>query len=245
MPPSPALAGPHARCYDAAVIEDRPKNGLWPTDAAFRPTLEWERGRWLDGDLLVAGLDEVGRGPLAGPVVAAAVVLPVEARWQWLAEVRDSKLLSPSRRLRLASAIEDHALAVAIGTVSAALIDRFGIVAATRRAMGAALAQLSVQPQHLLIDALLLPEQSIPQTALIHGDNRSISIACASIVAKVARDRMLIQFDTFYPGYGLADHKGYGTPAHLEALRRLGPSVIHRRSFAPVRVAHERWLARC
>lgn len=199
------------------------------------PNREWEERLWCAGIEHVAGLDEVGRGPLAGPVVAAAVVLPRGADWPWLAEVRDSKLLTAARRETLAPAIHEHAVAVGIGVAAAAFIDRFGIVPATRRAMGRALSDLVVQPQHLLIDALRLPAEPTPQTAIIHGDRLCLSIACASIVAKVARDRMMAVLDRYYLGFGLAQHKGYGTPAHLAALQLLGPSPIHRRSFAPVR----------
>jgi ribonuclease HII len=221
--------------HSARLLLDDPSS-------AVVPSFTWENELWQVGIDLVAGLDEVGRGPLAGPVVAAAVVLPVGANWPWLAEVRDSKLLSAIRRESLAICIREQAVAVAVGVAAAAYIDRFGIVAATRRAMGRALAGLPLRPQHRLVDALHLPEQAVPQTPIIHGDSLCRSIACASIVAKVARDQMMVGLDRCYPGYGLGQHKGYGTPAHLDALQRLGPSPIHRRSFAPVRdrLARER-----
>jgi ribonuclease HII len=183
----------------------------------------------------VAGIDEVGRGPLAGPVVAAAVVLPPFLDAPWLPLVRDSKLLSPARRAQLACLIRRDALAVGVGAASAADIDRVGLMAATRTAATSALARLGAPPQFLLLDAMLLPDQPIDQAGVIDGDARVVSIACASIVAKVERDQMMEQLEGGFPGYGFARHKGYGTAEHLCALDRLGPSPVHRRSFAPVR----------
>jgi ribonuclease HII len=200
------------------------------------PTLAYEAALWGDGIEAIAGLDEVGRGPLAGPVVAAAVVLPPSvARAPWLAQVRDSKLLSARQREGLAGRIRAEAMAVGVGAVSAAEIDATGIVPATRRAMALALRHCGTSPAHLLIDALRLPDLRVPQTAIVHGDALCVSIACASIVAKVARDCLMTEVSTLYPVYGFAQNKGYGTRHHLEALARYGPSPIHRRSFAPVR----------
>jgi ribonuclease HII len=152
--------------------------------------------------------------------------------------VRDSKLLSPARRESLDVAIRSLALAVGIGTVSAAALDVIGVAEATRRAMGEALERLEMQVEHLLIDALTLPHE-LPQTPLIHGDALCVSIACASIVAKVARDRMMDDLAPTFPGYGFSQNKGYGTPQHLRALEELGPCTIHRRSFAPLRIEPE------
>lgn len=199
------------------------------------PTFEFESALWREGVTAVAGIDEVGRGPLAGPLVAAAVILRPGCDAHWLSEVRDSKCLPPARRERLAAVIRRDALAAGVGAVPAGVVDGIGLTAATRRAMQLAVAYLAVSPRHLLIDALRLPDEPLPQTPIVHGDARSLSIACASIVAKVARDRMLVRLDGRFPGYDLAQNKGYGTAAHLAALIRLGPCPIHRRTFAPVR----------
>jgi ribonuclease HII len=183
----------------------------------------------------VAGLDEVGRGALFGPVVAAAVVLspasPIEG-------LNDSKQLSPARRRSLDAIIRERAAAWAVAEVDAATIDRINIYQATRLAMKLAVESLPAVPDYLLVDALTL-DLPIPQQSLIKGDARCHAIAAASIVAKVYRDRRLCEWDGTYPGYSLSAHKGYGTARHLEALRRLGPSPLHRMSFAPVRLAAE------
>ena len=207
--------------------------------ASQRPTLVFEQRFWTQGYRFVAGLDEAGRGALAGPVVAAAVILSPEANHEPLlaAGVRDSKLLTPSRRDRLFELVRQQAEGWAVGLVAASEIDRLGIVAATQRAMGLALQQLPMPPEALLIDYLRLPEQRLPQQPITHGDQLSLSIAAASILAKVTRDQMLVAYDTAYPGYGFARHKGYGTEAHRAALARLGPCVLHRRSFRPLREA--------
>ena len=222
----------------ASGLSPGPSNKL-RSPRSVPPSLKWERVLWRSGLRAIAGIDEVGRGPLAGPLVAAAVVLPPSPRRvPWLRSVRDSKLLSPARRESLDVAIRSLALAVGIGTVSAAALDVIGVAEATRRAMGEALERLEMQVEHLLIDALTLPHE-LPQTPLIHGDALCVSIACASIVAKVARDRMMDDLAPTFPGYGFSQNKGYGTPQHLRALEELGPCTIHRRSFAPLRIEPE------
>ena len=184
------------------------------------------------GYALVAGIDEAGRGAWAGPVVAAAVILPrLASRQAALRGVRDSKLLSPAQRQALFEQIRRAALAVGVGMASHAEIDELGIVPAVRLAVARALASLESQPAHLLVDYLDLPECPIPQTALVKGDARSLSIAAASVLAKTARDARMVELDALHPGYGFTRHKGYGTLAHRQAIRRLGPSPIHRLTF--------------
>ena len=199
------------------------------------PTWAEERRLLREGYRLIAGVDEVGRGPLAGPVVAAAVILDPSLGLPWYEELRDSKALSARQRERLAPLITEAAVAVGTGAAGHEEIDALGIVPAIRAAMTRAVASLSVKPDHLLIDAVPLPEAKLPFRSLTKGDALCRSIAAASIVAKVARDRHMVQEDTAYPGYGFAHHKGYATREHLEGLARLGPCPIHRRSFAPVR----------
>jgi len=203
---------------------------------ASAPDRAIERDWQALGFRLVAGVDEVGRGPLAGPVVAAAVILPRRDP-DWLCYVRDSKLLAPAQRERLACLIRREARAYGVGVASARRIDEIGIAAAAREAMRQALTLLAITPDALLLDAFHLDGVPQPQEAIIRGDARCSAIAAASIVAKVARDRMLDGFDQRYPGYGLARNRGYATAEHLAALARLGPSPIHRRSFAPLRLA--------
>jgi ribonuclease HII len=201
------------------------------------------------GFLHIAGLDEAGRGAWAGPVVAAAVVLPLlrgraaeVSLPEELIPVRDSKLLSPARREELFRAIQTTALAVGVGMVTAEEIDAQGIVPATRLAMRMALSGLNPAAQHLLIDYLLLPEVELPQKAMAHGDTFCYSIAAASIVAKVQRDHLMVELGARFPEYGFSQHKGYGTRAHRTALAQLGPSPIHRLSWAPCRgLSHEDW----
>jgi ribonuclease HII len=183
----------------------------------------------------IAGIDEVGRGALAGPVVAAAVILPCQIEAPWISEVRDSKQLTPARRELLFHRIHEVAISVGIGLAPHSFIDAQGIIKATRLAMKLAIEKLSPPAESLLIDYMRLPEVRLPQKGITNGDNLCFSIACASIVAKVARDRLMVEFDRVYPGYGLARHKGYGTREHLECLVRLGPCPIHRQSFRPVR----------
>ena len=177
-----------------------------------------------------AGLDEAGRGPLFGPVVAAAVVLNPEKE---ILYINDSKKLSEKRREAVYPQIMEKALGVGVGIVSPARIDEINILQATYEAMKQALASLPASCGHgiLLLDALTLPDINMPQVPIIKGDGKSLSIAAASIVAKVTRDRLMAQAEERYPGYGLAQHKGYGTAAHMEALRRLGPTPEHRKSF--------------
>jgi ribonuclease HII len=199
------------------------------------PTFLFEQDLWAQGADFVAGVDEVGRGPLAGPVVAAAVILPPKARFPWLERVRDSKVLPPRRREELAQRIRDEATAFGIGVVPHHVVDVLGIVKATCAAMQTALDELANQPDFVLIDAMRLPRCPLSQRAIVHGDAQSLSIACASIVAKVARDRMMLDAERRFEGYGFAHNKGYATRDHLDALLRLGPCAIHRRTFAPVR----------
>jgi ribonuclease HII len=194
-----------------------------------------ERSLWRRGITFIAGVDEVGRGPLAGPVVAGAVVLHPGHRSAWLSRVRDSKQLAPKARSDIAACIWDDAVAASVAFVSERTIDRIGIAEAARQAMIQAVGDLQWRPHHLIIDAFRLPACSIPQTAIIRGDSISPSVACASIIAKVARDRFMEDQDALYPEYGFRRNKGYATRHHLEALRRLGPSLPHRRSFAPIR----------
>jgi ribonuclease HII len=196
----------------------------------LRCTLRFEKNAWASGAAMVAGVDEVGRGSLFGPVVAAAVILDPAYRIRGL---RDSKLLPQERRELLAPRIREHAVAWAIAAVDAARIDQINIYQASRVAMREAVTRLQPAADHLLIDALRL-DCDLPQRAIIHGDALSASIAAASILAKVERDRMMCEWDAVFPEYGLASHKGYSTPKHLAALQEYGPSPLHRQSFAPV-----------
>ncbi len=201
-----------------------------------RPHLDYEAALLSRGCVAVAGLDEVGRGTLAGPVVAGAVILPSACAGGWLRLINDSKKLTPAQRDEACAEITSRCVSHATGGCDSAEIDRMGIVAATRTAMARAIELLEPQPDHLLIDALSLRAVRIPQTPIIKGDAISLSIAAASIVAKVTRDRLMATvLEGRYPGYGFAEHKGYGTAEHLSALRRMGPTPIHRMTFAPVR----------
>lgn len=199
-----------------------------------------ERELWRRGTDVVAGVDEAGRGPLAGPVVAAAVVFP--CRWlesgfdERLRDLTDSKQLTEQQREDYFSILTTHAeIQFAIAAVDVECIDRINILQATHRAMNEALARLQPAPQHALVDGRPVKTMRVAQTALVKGDARSYSIAAASVLAKVTRDRLMMEMDKQYPGYGFAEHKGYGTPRHLAALTQLGPCAIHRRSFAPLR----------
>ena len=191
----------------------------------------FERAARQLGWTRIAGIDEAGRGALFGPVVAAVVVLNPKRR---IVGLDDSKKLTPERRAELAPRIQEHALAWAVAEIDASRIDAWNIYQASRQAMTAALQQLSIVPDYLLLDAMHL-DVLIEQKSLIKGDAKSVSIAAASILAKTHRDARMNEWDLIYSGYGLAQHKGYGTPEHLEALKRLGPTPLHRNSFAPVR----------
>lgn len=205
---------------------------------AERANLVHENALWAVGHRAVAGADEAGRGAWAGPVVAAAVILPSDpgAAAPLLGRVDDSKRLTPGARERAFRLIQEHALAVGVGMMPAGEIDRAGIAAATRGALWAALDALAVAPDFVLVDYLILPGLPWPQRGIPHGDAVSLSIAAASIVAKVTRDRWMAAQEGEFPGYGFARHKGYGVAAHAEALARLGPCVLHRRSFRPVAI---------
>lgn len=200
------------------------------------PTLEFEHALWQLGIVHVAGIDEAGRGALAGPVAAAAVILPPDGSIATTLEgVRDSKMMTPSQRETWSCCIRDVALTWSLGFASPGEIDTLGIVPATCLAARRALAKLEPPAEHLLLDYLLLPDVPQPQTALVKGDLRSLSIAAASVIAKTGRDAILVELDDQYPGYGFAAHKGYGTKFHREAIQQLGPSPVHRFSFAPMR----------
>lgn len=177
---------------------------------------------------LICGIDEAGRGPLAGPVVAGAVILPKDCEILYL---NDSKKLSPAKREALYEEIMEKAEAVGVGMASPARIDEINILQATYEAMREAVDNLGVTPELLLNDAVTIPDVSIPQVPIIKGDAKSVSIAAASIIVKVTRDRLMVQYDEILPGYGFARHKGYGSKDHIEAIRRLGPTPIHRRTF--------------
>lgn len=177
---------------------------------------------------VICGIDEAGRGPLAGPVAAAAVVLPKDCEILYL---NDSKKLSPKRRDALYEEIMEKAEAVGVGLTDAARIDEINILQATYEAMRAAVGQLGMVPEVLLNDAVTIPGLSMEQVSIVKGDARSVSIAAASILAKVTRDRLMVQYEEILPGYGFAKHKGYGSQGHIEALKRLGTSPIHRKTF--------------
>jgi ribonuclease HII len=200
------------------------------------PDFLFEAALWGAGIERIAGIDEAGRGALAGPVAVAALILPDEPNLsESLSGVLDSKELTAAERERWSVLLRRIAVAWGVGFASHAEIDDIGIVPAVHLAARRALERLSPAPEHLLIDYLLVPDHPTPQTALIKGDARSLSIAGASILAKTARDALLCELDAEYPGYGFAEHKGYCTPGHLDALARLGACPVHRRSYAPVR----------
>ncbi|HSQ00328.1 MAG TPA: ribonuclease HII [Candidatus Dormibacteraeota bacterium] len=199
--------------------------------ARRRVLLRHERALWTQGLMHVAGVDEVGVGPLAGPLVAAAVILPHECE---VRGIDDSKKLTAARREALRAEIEACAVAVGIGVVEVRDVERLNTYWASIEAMRRAVAALAVPPQQVLVDARHIPGLAMPQLALVKGDARSYSIAAASIVAKVVRDAMMTQLDGCYPAYGFARHMGYGTAEHLAALERHGPCPAHRRSFLPV-----------
>lgn len=200
------------------------------------PDLSLELGLLGRGVAPVAGADEAGRGPLAGPVVAAAVILPpgLDGGEDWLRLLDDSKRLNAVRREWAFAAVREYALDWAVGVVGAAEIDRIGVGVAALRAMMLAVDGLGVRPAHLLLDYIPVRHCDYPYDAVVKGDRRSYSIAAASNVAKVTRDRMMADYERVYPGYGFGRHKGYATAFHRERLREIGPCAIHRRSFAPV-----------
>jgi len=208
--------------------------------AKFWNRLAHERDLWQKGLTVVAGVDEAGRGPLAGPVVAAAVVLPcgwsetgLDGRLRGL---NDSKQLTEAQREDYYSVLTSHPeIRWAVARVEVEIIDRINIYQAAHRAMNLALGQLQPPPEHVLVDGRPVKSMRFPNTPLVKGDARSYSIAGASVLAKVTRDRLMRESDRLYPGYGFAEHKGYGTPRHLAAIQTLGPCPIHRRSFAPFR----------
>ena len=202
----------------------------------LRPTLIHEYKLREAGYSHIAGVDEAGRGAWAGPIAAAAVILPLTDSdlASSLQNVRDSKLMTPSLRLTMYSRIQKTALCIGLGISSSEEVDELGVLGATYQAMCRALHSLSIPPQHVLIDHLKLPNYPTPQTPLTKGDRDVLSIAAASIIAKVARDEIMKAWDSIYPGYGFSHHKGYGTFEHRKALQQLGPIHIHRKTFAPV-----------
>ena len=200
------------------------------------PSLDIERALWSNGALWVAGVDEAGRGALAGPVTAAAVILPqIKDFTKHLYGVRDSKKMSPTQRDKWSISIRANAVTYGIGLASSQEIDAIGILSATKLAALRAIDQLSVIPDHLLIDHFKIPDLVIPQTSISKGDTVSLTIAAASVLAKTSRDDVLRKWSSNYPGYGFDLHKGYGTSAHLDAIKALGPTEIHRMTFAPLK----------
>ena len=199
--------------------------------------LRYEKKTWRNGAALVAGVDEAGRGPLAGPVVAAAAILPHEFKHKTL---NDSKQLSPELRDEIYAELTGRSdILWGVGVSEVEIIDSYNILRATWRAMHLALEALPIQPDHVLIDGLRVPAIRLPQTAIVGGDGKSFSIAAASVIAKVTRDRMMLAIHEQYPQYNFSQHKGYGTPEHLAALAQHGPCPVHRRSVAPVRQTQE------
>ncbi|MGT2665906.1 ribonuclease HII [Streptococcus rifensis] len=201
-------------------------------EARLEKMLRYERAFYQEGVEFLAGIDEVGRGPLAGPVVAAAVILPKNCKIKGL---NDSKKIPKTKHEAIYQVVVDQALAIGIGVMDNQIIDQVNIYEATKLAMEAALEQLSVQPEALLIDAMTLERVNLPQQAIVKGDGNSLSIAAASIVAKVTRDKMMATYDQQYPGYGFAQNAGYGTASHLEGLKNQGVTPIHRTSFEPIK----------
>ena len=204
------------------------------------PTLDMEIGLYRRGIFPVAGVDEAGRGPLAGPVVSAAVILPSEVNAShsfpdWFESVDDSKKLTPRKREQTYTLIRENAAAVGVGMASSWEIDAQGIVEATRLSMNRAIQSLPVKPSYLLVDYVVTKDFGVPFQAFPHGDSLCYSIAAASIVAKVTRDRLMDDIDAIYPRYGFSHHKGYATEKHLKSLATHGPSPIHRFSFSPLR----------
>lgn len=209
---------------------------MTPRVERMTPDCAFEEALWQSGLTWVGGIDEAGRGAWAGPVAAAVVILPARSDWrQRLPGVRDSKQMTPDQRAHWAEQIQVEAAAWAVGFASAQEIDCIGILPATRLAVSRALEQVQPVPQHLLVDFLRLPEINLPQTPLVKGDARCLSIAAASVLAKTSRDRLMCAYEERFPGYSFARHKGYGTAAHQAALAKLGPCAEHRLSFAPLK----------
>jgi ribonuclease HII len=201
------------------------------------PDLSFEGSLWEAGIFKVAGIDEAGRGPIAGPVTAAVVILPPDPDMAVkLSGVRDSKQMTAAEREFWSACLKTAVVDWGIGFASSVEIDQMGIIPATCLAINRALATLKISPEHLLLDYLRLPDWKFPQTPIVKGDARCLSVAAASVLAKVARDAHLCELDEMYPGYGFASHKGYCTPEHQNALQHLGPCPIHRHSFRPIRV---------
>ncbi|MGQ7687485.1 ribonuclease HII [Streptococcus suis] len=200
-------------------------------DARLEAMLFYEKALYENGAKFIAGIDEVGRGPLAGPVVAAAVILPKGCKIRYL---NDSKKIPKSKHEAIYQEVMERAVAVGVGIKDAAVIDQVNIYEATKLAMLEALGQLSQEPEHLLIDAMKL-DTPLPQTSIIKGDANSLSIAAASIVAKVTRDKMMANYDKEFSGYGFVKNAGYGTAEHLEGLNKLGITPIHRKTFEPIK----------
>src|SRR5271163_2090149 len=204
-----------------------------------RADLRYERKFWKEGIHAVAGVDEVGVGPMAGPVVAAAVLFAPEV---FIKGVHDSKQVPPERREALYPQIMERAITVGVGSAGIDEIDSLNIYWATMLAFKRALAALTLTPAHVLVDGRKIPGLKLPQTKIVGGDRKSFCIAAASIIAKVTRDRLMVDLDAEYPGYGFAQHKGYCTNEHLQTLAKLGPSPVHRRSFSPVAASAQRPL---
>ncbi len=186
---------------------------------------------WSRGIQLLCGIDEAGRGPLAGPVIAASVILPP---WTSIDGVKDSKLLSPLQRERAFDKILKNSIAIGVGIVEPIIIDRTNILLATYEAMKRAILDMEIFPEFLLIDGFKIPRLPIPQRGIVHGDRVSLSIGAASIIAKVVRDRIMEMYDLIFPQYDFCNNKGYGTKKHIEAIRRYGPCEIHRKTFRPI-----------
>jgi ribonuclease HII len=221
-----------ARALLAVIVRRRGANRA--EGQRLRRLLEFETALWAAGLERIAGVDEAGVGPLAGPVVAAAVILPQGLRPRGL---DDSKQLDEPARDRLAAEVKAGAVAWGVGLASHLEVDALNVYQASLLAMRRAVEALRPAPQHLLVDARRVPGVTWPQQGIVRGDSRSLSIAAASVIAKTTRDALMVEAESRFPGYGFARHKGYGSPEHLEALQRLGPCPLHRRSFAPVRAA--------
>jgi ribonuclease HII len=227
-------ADPRAGARAVLSAVERRRSANRSEGQRLRALLAFETVLWDQGVERIGGVDEAGVGTLAGPVVAAAVILPRDLRPRGL---DDSKQLDARARERLCAEVKAGAVAWAVGEASAEEVDALNVYRAGLLAMRRAVEGLAVPPEHLLVDARRIPEVAVPQQGIIKGDAKSLSIAAASVVAKVTRDALMLEAEARHPGYGFARHKGYGAPEHLEALRRLGPCELHRRTFAPVREA--------